>query len=78
MKDTIYKFLSELFQPPIITAVGIIFILHLIRQSFYNNIDSDYFNQELGTIFGAVITVKIILRIFLYIFSYYFYKNVFD
>jgi hypothetical protein len=71
----IYEFFEELFQPAIMKAVGIIFVLHLVRQSFYDNIDSDYFNQEVGTIYGTTITIKSILRIFLYIFSYYFYKN---
>ena len=72
---TIYEFFTELFQPAIMKAVGIIFVLHLVRQSFYDNIDSDYFNQEIGTIYGTTISVKFILRIFLYLFSYYFYKN---
>ena len=71
----IYEFFTELFQPHIIKVVGIIFVLHLVRQSFYDNIDSDYFNQVIGTICGTTITVKFILRILLYIFSYYFYKN---
>jgi sterol desaturase/sphingolipid hydroxylase (fatty acid hydroxylase superfamily) len=75
MIDTIYEFLTELFQPAIIKVVGIIFVLHLVRQSFYDNIDSAYFNQEIGTICGTTITIKFILRIFLYLFSYYFYKN---
>jgi hypothetical protein len=71
------EFFTELFKPPVLKVVGIIFVLHLIRQSFYDKIDSDYFNQIIGTICGTTITVKFILRIFLYIFSYYFYKNVF-
>jgi hypothetical protein len=73
----INDFFTELFKPPILKVVGIIFVLHLIRQSFYDMIDSDYFNQTIGTICGTTVTVKFILRIFLYIFSYYFYKNVF-
>jgi len=75
MIDTIYEFFTELFQPHIIKVVGIIFVLHLVRHSFYDNIDSDYFNHVIGTICGTTITIKFILRIFLYIFSYYFYEN---
>ena len=74
----INEFFTELIKPPILKVVSIIFVLHLIRQSFYDKIDSDYFNQEIGTICGTTVTIKFILRIFLYIFSYYFYRNVFD
>jgi len=71
----IYEFFTELFKTDIIKVVGIIFILHLIRHHFYSHVNSEYFNQTIGTIFGSPITNKIYLKLLLYISSYYFYEN---